>query len=491
MEKKIKTLYILSIVAILAFLAMQGYWLYVRYEYTLQEYEKRMESVIERTLAEYNKVRVSYSTKFDGVTTVHSLNNLNMDVDSMGRQKRTATITTRVYNANELLGIKEKREFTKEEREKLSAMIVADSIAATDTQKTSVDVTSASSDGMAWNAMKNFEIEVQSPFSIEGIDSLLRKENIDAAIALVVTDSIMWKRSVVPHNSIIKPLFTMLVPYSELERKSVEITCRIPYSEVIGEMGVTLILAFILSLFLILCLIWQIKTIAKLTRLDKIRNSFITTMIHELKRPISTLKMCVSGIENGKLMEDLQLRYELIGEIRVALDNLSAYFSKLRDITFNNAEQIPLSVTTFKLRGLVDELLQSIVTPSTKSVAFENNVPEEFTVSADSSHFMNILTNLIENAIKYSGDPVTIRISAITTADGCSISVTDNGDGISVADKGKIFNRFYRGKAKGGDIPGMGLGLAYVRLLVEAHGGVVTVESDEGVGSTFTINIPQ
>lgn len=106
-------------------------------------------------------------------------------------------------------------------------------------------------------------------------------------------------------------------------------------------MGWTLALAVVLSLFLIHCLLWQIKTIVKLTRLDKMRNSFITTMIHELKRPISTLKMCVSGIDNDKLMEDNQLRHELTGEIRMALDNLSAYFSKLRDITFNNVEQIP------------------------------------------------------------------------------------------------------------------------------------------------------
>ena len=135
-------------------------------------------------------------------------------------------------------------------------------------------------------------------------------------------------------------------------------------------MGWTLALAVVLSLFLIHCLLWQIKTIVKLTRLDKMRNSFITTMIHELKRPISTLKMCVSGIDNDKLMEDNQLRHELTGEIRMALDNLSAYFSKLRDITFNNVEQIPLNVSSFNLTVLVDSVIKSITVPSTKDVVF-------------------------------------------------------------------------------------------------------------------------
>lgn len=151
-------------------------------------------------------------------------------------------------------------------------------------------------------------------------------------------------------------------------------------------MGWTLVLAFVLSLFLILCLVWQIKTIVKLTRLDKMRNSFISTMIHELKRPISTLKMCVSGIDNDKLVQDNQLRHELTGEIRIALDNLSAYFSKLRDITFNNVEQIPLNITSFSLYELIDNVITSIQLPSSKEVVFENNVTEDIDVSADRSH---------------------------------------------------------------------------------------------------------
>lgn len=120
-----------------------------------------------------------------------------------------------------------------------------------------------------------------------------------------------------------------------------------------------------------------------------------------------------------------------------------------------------------------------------------NNVPEDFEIYADRSHLMNVLTNLIENAIKYSGDEVTIEVDAWTVTDGILISVKDNGNGISGADKNRIFDRFYRGKASVADIPGMGLGLAYVRLLVGAHGGKITVESEEGDGSTFNITLPQ
>lgn len=491
MEKKIKTLYILSMAAILAFLGMQVYWLYTRYDYSLTTYEERAWETIESTLKEYDKLRQSHSRPHvKDVTTYRAMHNLNTNVDSLGRPTRTATVSVIEFDARSLLGIKEKRDLTQEEKE-LLASVLADSLAIIEERKASFDVTSSPSDGMAWNAMRNFELEVQSPFTVEGIDTLLRKDKIEASISLAVTDSILWKPIIVPHKSIMNPHYYVEVPYSELERKSVVIECKIPSSEVLREMGWTLILAIILSLFLILCLVWQIQTIAKLTRLDKMRNSFITTMIHELKRPISTLKMCVSGIESDKMMEDEGVRREITGETRMALDNLSAYFSKLRDITFNDVEQIPLNISLFNLHDLTEVVLKSLTLPSGKEIVFENNVPGDYEVSADRTHIMNILTNLMENAVKYSGDEVRIKINALATPERCEIMVEDTGFGISPADMSKIFDRFFRGGASASDIPGMGLGLAYVKLLVDAHGGEISVESEIGVGSSFKIILPQ
>lgn len=490
MEKKIKTLYILSIVAILAFLGMQAYWLYGRYEYSLIEYENKTEKYVADAIVEYDRVRAHGSATEGDTLRIKSEYNMNHDMDSVGKQIRKVTVKTSVINGRKLLGIAENRKLTPDEMKRLEG-IVMDSLDRVESKVAAIDASSAPSDGVAWNAMKNFEREIQSPFTAEGIDSILRKQNITAEISLILQDSVTWQSATIRHTSAFSPSFKIIIPYSELEKKAVVIECRIPSSEVLQTMGWTLVMAVVLSLFLILCLVWQIKTIAKLTRLDKMRNSFITTMIHELKRPISTLKMCVSGIDNDKLMEDAQLRHELTDETRVALDNLSAYFSKLRDITFNNVEQIPLNVTTFNLHDLVGCIIKSIPLPSNKKVDCINNVPEDFEIYADRSHLMNIMTNLIENAIKYSGDEVKIEVEARATTDGIHISVKDNGNGISGADKNRIFDRFYRGKASVTDIPGMGLGLAYVRLLVGAHGGEITVESEEGTGSTFNITLPQ
>lgn len=490
MEKKIKTLYILSIVAILAFLGMQVYWLYGRYEYSLIEYENRTELLVAEALKEYDKARAHGSATEGDTVKVQSHYQMSHDVDSIGKQIRKVTVRTSVINGRKLLGIAENRKLTPEEMKRLEETVM-DSLEMVEAKLASIDASSAPSDAIAWNAMKNFASEVQSPFTVEGIDSILRSHDIIADVSLILQDSVMWEPVVERHSSVFSPRLKIVTPYSELERKAVVIDCPIPSFGVLSVMGWTLVMAVVLSLFLILCLVWQIKIIVKLTRLDKMRNSFITNMIHELKRPISTLKICVSGFDNDKLMEDDQLRQELIAETRIALDNLSAYFSKLRDITFNNVEQIPLNISSFNLAALVDSVIKSITLPSAKVVVFENIVPEDLDISADRSHLMNIFTNLIENAIKYSSDKVTIKINAVRTSDSCRIIVEDNGNGIPAADINRIFNRFYRGKASASDLPGMGLGLAYVKLLTDAHGGEVSVESTEGIGSSFSIKLPQ
>lgn len=484
MEKRIKTLYIVTIAAIMAFLGMQMYWLYGRYEFSLREYEHHTEAVIADVIVEYNKERDKKGT--GDINTSYSMSH---GVDSAGNTSRKVTVSSS-FNGRKLLGIDEERNLTDEEKERL-AEIVSDSLQRIEEKKLSIDASTAPSDGAAWAAMRNFELEVQSPFTIQGLDSLLKKENINAVLSLTTTDSIMWKSAMYGHKSFVYPHFQIISPYSELERKAVIIDCTIPTADIVREMGWTLVLAFVLSILLILCLIWQIKTIIRLSRLDNMRNSFITTIIHELKRPISTLKMCVSGLDNKQMVDDPEIRKELLSETRTALDNLSAYFSKLRDITFNNVEQIPLNIQSVNLHDLFDTVAAATIRPSGKDVVVHNEIASDIVVSADRSHFYNILNNLVENAVKYSGDSVEIKASANADKGEVVLSISDNGNGIPSGDLKHIFQRFFRGKASVGEQPGMGLGLAYVKLLVEAHGGEISAESTLGQGTCFTIKLPQ
>lgn len=497
MEKRIKTLYIITIVAILAFLGMQAYWLYNRYEVSLKEYEQLLSERIMKCVDDYNVIRgksrdlqVNNYKKLeeDNIFTVPTFS-LKQEYGDTIKTTRTAKIFTYLFSAYELLGIEPGTPLSDEQKNK--AMELAQLKMKTPADSVVFDASGAKDENEAWTATQNVVTERKYPFRIKDIDSILNKAGIKAQIRIATAGSMVWGNKVDYHSSAFVPKLSLTIPYSQLECKTVTIVCPINPFEVLPGMWQTLIISIIVSTLLIVCLVLQFSTVLKLSRLDKMRNSFITTMIHELKRPISTLKMCVSGLDNKKLMEDKEIKKEILSETRNALDNLSAYFSKLRDITFNDVEQIPLNIQNINLNDLLENVISAISRPAEKSIYIKNNIDKTFEILADKTHLYNILNNLVENAVKYSGSSVEIIVSAKHNNGVVELNISDTGIGISSGDLKHIFKRFYRGKISSGGQPGMGLGLAYVKLLVEAHGGDISVESSEGEGSCFTIKLPQ
>lgn len=496
MEKRIKTLYIITIMAILAFLGMQAYWLYGRYEFSLKEYQRSLSERIAKCVDDYNTLRrESCDTKIgyrkdkdnDNILTVPTFS-LRQEYGDSVKTTRTAKISTYLFSAHKLLGLEPGTPLSEEQKNKAMQLAQTNMITAADSIV--FDASGAKDENEAWTATQNVQTERKCPFTSEGIDSILINNGIKAETTFVRADSMVWNITAVYNSSSFSPGVSMTIPYSQLEGLTVRIVSKINPLEVLPGMWQALIITIVISTLLIVCLVLQFSTVLKLSRLDKLRNSFITTMIHELKRPIATLKMCVSGIENEQMMADCEVKAELTSETRGALDNLSAYFSKLRDITFNDVGQIPLNISSVGLRKLFDDVIKATVIPSDKTVTFDNGIDPAMEVNADKAHLFNIINNLVENALKYSGDSVEIKACATETDENISISVSDNGAGISSADIKHIFRRFYRGKASATDIPGMGLGLAYVKLLTDAHGGSIAVESTEGKGSCFTITLP-
>ena len=303
----------------------------------------------------------------------------------------------------------------------------------------------------------------------------------------------VWHPSMQVHTSIGKSAMTVSFPYDIFEGQQVVVDTAISISPVIKRMGYTLLMTIILSFFLIFCLVYQILTIRKQRLIEAVRQEFMHTMIHELKRPISTLKMCMSFMGDERMMQDEEGKQRILASSCNELDNLTSYFAKLRDITFSDATEIPLVKTDFHLRELMEECIDKQNFPNDKKVRMEIVAKDDLEVRADRMHLANIVCNLLENALKYSKEAVTIQIDYMMQVDGqLQINVADNGIGIAKSDQKYVFDKFYRSEtAKDKAIPGIGLGLSYVKLLVEAHGGTITFESTEGNGTTFTILIPQ
>ena len=496
MERRIKFIYGLTICAIVAFSIVQGYWLYSRYQLSLEEYKSELyskiiacaeeEMAIRKTLPHPpkfygNRLRKTHEIKGNDAveTCVYEVFALDTLHYSLPIPKGTDAHT---YLLDYISSLHDSK--PTELPEGLEYFVFTCDSKNNEEMGTSQLV----------EALNRFTVDHQHPFQKERLDSILRSRGIAAqSVTTTKADTMVWQPSMQTDGSIWKPVMDVSYPYDIFEGQQVVVTTTISISPVIRRMAYTLLITTLLSIFLIFCLVYQILTIRKQRHIEAIRQEFLHTMIHELKRPISTLKMCVSFMGNERMMQDEVSKQRILASSHNELDNLTSYFSKLRDITFSDSTEIPMVKSRFSLRSLIEECIGKQNIPGGKEVKMDIIAVNDVEVWADRMHIGNIICNLLENAIKYSHEAVTIKIEYQQRMDGLlQITVADNGIGIANADQRYVFDKFFRSeKAKENAIPGIGLGLSYVKLLVEAHSGTISFESTENVGTTFTILIPQ
>ena len=493
MESRFKFIYGLTICAIVAYSIVQGYWLYSRYRLSLEEYKSELYSTIIACAEEDIAIRntLPHPPRFYG-------NRLRKTSEIKG-DNVVETWRYEVFALDTLQYVPKGTDAHTYLLDYIASL--HDSIPAelpkgleffvfTCDSKDNKDMGTS----QLVEALNRFTVDHQHPFQKERLDSILRSRGIAAqSVTTTKADTMVWQPSMQADGSIWHPVMQVSYPFDIFEGQQVVVKTAIGMSPIIRRMTYTLLITILLSFFLIFCLVYQILTIRKQRHIEAIRQEFLHTMIHELKRPISTLKMCVSFMGNEQMMQDEESKQRILASSHNELDNLTSYFSKLRDITFCDSAEIPLVKSRFSLRSLIEECIGKQNIPSGKEVRMEIVAEDDLEIRADRMHLANIVCNLLENAIKYSREAVTIRIDYRMREDGMvQITVADNGIGIAKADQRYVFDKFYRSEsAKDKAIPGIGLGLSYVKLLVEAHGGTITFESTEGEGTTFTILIPQ
>ena len=493
MESRFKFIYGLTICAIVAYSIVQGYWLYSRYQLSLEEYKSELYSTIIACAEEEMAIRntLPHPPRFYG-------NRLRKTSEIKG-DNVVETWRYEVFALDTLQYVPKGTDAHTYLLDYIASL--HDSIPAELPKGLEYFVFTCDSKGhedmgtsQLVEALNRFTVDHQHPFQKELLDSILRSRDIAAqSVTTTKADTMIWQPSMQTKGSIWQPVMQVSYPYDIFEGQEVVVTTAICISPVIRKMAYTLLITILLSFFLIFCLVYQILTIRKQRHIETIRQEFLHTMIHELKRPISTLKMCVSFMGNERMMQDVESKQKILSSSYNELDNLTSYFSKLRDITLSDATEIPLVKSDFSLRELMEECIGKQNIPSDKEVRMEIVAKDDLEILADRMHLANIVCNLLENAIKYSREAVTIRMDYRMREDGMvQICVADNGIGIAKADQRYVFDKFYRSEsAKDKAIPGIGLGLSYVKLLVEAHGGSISLDSTEGEGTTFTILIPQ
>ncbi|MCX5714869.1 MAG: ATP-binding protein, partial [Candidatus Omnitrophica bacterium] len=234
-----------------------------------------------------------------------------------------------------------------------------------------------------------------------------------------------------------------------------------------------------------------IHDITELRRLENIRRDFVANASHELKTPLTSIKGFVETLEEGALEDKEHARHflKIIEEHTNRLDNL---INDLLSLSHLESGKIILSKGNLNLKTLTEEVIQGFGSQLKKrSIGIDNEL-HGLLVMADYAKIGQVMTNLIDNAIKFNRDEGSIKIYSQELQGSIKVIVDDSGMGIPAKDIPRIFERFYRvDKARSRELGGTGLGLSIVKHIVELHGGSVGLESTEGLGSQFWFTLPK
>jgi two-component system, OmpR family, phosphate regulon sensor histidine kinase PhoR len=232
--------------------------------------------------------------------------------------------------------------------------------------------------------------------------------------------------------------------------------------------------------------------ITQLEHLESVRQEFLSNVSHELRTPLTSIIAFVETLEDGAI-EDTDNNYRFLGVIRKNAERMNHLISDISELTSIEAGKILIHPRNFDLGELVNEVYTNVSAKAEKrNIRLRSNLPKNTLIFADKVRFEQILTNLIDNAIKFSHEDAIVSVSFSEDEHQYFVKVEDRGEGIGSEHLERIFERFYRtDKARSREIGGTGLGLAIVKHLVRLHGGEISVKSVLGTGSCFTIEIPK
>lgn len=254
-------------------------------------------------------------------------------------------------------------------------------------------------------------------------------------------------------------------------------------------------LVIVVSLFILLlfCIATLIRIIQTQRRVARFRDDFMRFVVHDLKSPLNFIRTAEYAIQKQALTPFSESQQQLFRQSKQRLDKLTEAIQQLLTLSVD-AYGLKLNKSSFDLKAGIEELIvqHKLSCPAGKRADFLLDVQlPESSMEVDPNHFLHMVENLIDNAVKYSGESVRITITCRAEKNQVALSVKDNGIGIPVADRKNIFKRYYRVKEPGTDKrPGFGLGLNYVWSVVKAHHGTVEVVSEPGKGSEFIIRLP-
>jgi two-component system phosphate regulon sensor histidine kinase PhoR len=489
MKNRIRIIFLLIITSIIGLIIIQGFWIVKFYLINKQQVGKEIMLSLENSVKKEMALRYADQTRtfLSGVSSksivVVGDKQPDMNVDSV----------LKLIKGRNDLSISDVS---------ISVKSIGDSIPVLESIPEKVEFRLREILG---TLLSNGKIN-QEQIKLELIDSLLQEElkkrEIDIDYKLQIYDSKLDKLereiNTAPALNTLKGVNVFMeyeVPVTIMGDKEVRLTVIDNVKHMFSSPVVkgSLLATLGLLLLVVSSYFYMLKTIFDQKKLSEIKNDFINNMTHELKTPIATVSAIVESMQNFGVLEDKEKTNKYLGVSQKELGRLSGLVEKVLNMAREEREPLKMSPEELNMREVCDNIVNSqSIKQAEKEITFDVKITEEAEkLNADRFHMVNVMQNLIENSLKYSDNPVIIRIVCERKQDFLSISVSDNGIGIPKKHQGKVFDQFYR--VPTGDVhnvKGFGLGLHYVRNIVEKHGGKISLISEVGKGSTFTINLP-
>ena len=255
------------------------------------------------------------------------------------------------------------------------------------------------------------------------------------------------------------------------------------------------ILSSILFTGLILfCFIYTINVIVRQKKVSEMKNDFINNMTHEFKTPIATISLASDSILNPNIIGDQSKIKRFLGIIKQENKRMLSQVEKVLQMAVLDRKDFTLNKTEVNMIDVVNQAATHtrLLVQSKEGIVRTHIRSEHPTIIADQTHISNLVHNLLDNAYKYSPEKPEIDITLEDKGKGVKITVKDNGIGMSADNQKNIFDKFYRVHTGNlHDVKGFGLGLSYVKAIVDAHGGTISVQSELGKGSSFIVILPR
>lgn len=252
-------------------------------------------------------------------------------------------------------------------------------------------------------------------------------------------------------------------------------------------------LSAIFTVVLITAFYLTVKTMFNQKKLSEIKSDFINNMTHEFKTPLATISLAVDALRNQKVQSDVQKMQYFSGIIKEENMRMNKHVETILQAALMERQELKLNLKPLHLHEVIKDVMDNF-----QLVLQEKNAQAQLMLNAqndlanvDEVHFTNLISNLVDNAIKYSKENLAIKITTHNTSRFLLIRIEDNGIGMNKETVKRIFEKFYRAHTGNlHNVKGFGLGMSYVKTVIDAHKGRIKVDSTLGKGSSFTIELP-